>query len=107
MKFGLTLKDIKVGDKANIGEVSINVQYTAEELVTEYALFKQILKELPEIVTDLGQAATTFEEVDGAFNKFNETNFNKEATEEARSGALNIVKSALKRIKSDYENKAV
>ena len=69
MKIGFTLKDINVSDKATIGEVNIQVQYQAGELEGEYKLFRQVLKEIPEIVADLGEGATAFGEMDNAVNE--------------------------------------
>ena len=52
MKLGFTFKDVKM-ENVQIGEVTINTQYTAEELITEYDLFRKIIKDIPELINDL------------------------------------------------------
>lgn len=106
MKLGFTLKDIKVGDKATIGEVSINVQYAPGELVGEYELIKRAMKELPEMVADLGTGAMAFEEMDQAFDGYVTTKVNPESTEEVKTGAIYKVISAINNIKNNYAEKA-
>jgi hypothetical protein len=106
MKLGFTLRDIKVGEKATIGEVSINVQYSAEELVSEYTLFKQALKELPEIVADLGAGALAFDKMDKAFDGLLESKIAEGATEESKQSAINKVMTVVSELKNAGEQTA-
>lgn len=91
MKIGFILKDIKIGDKANIGEVNIQVQYSAGELVGEYELFKRVIKEVPEVVADLGEGAIAFEKMDKAFNDISTARCSEENAEEVKKSAVNKV----------------
>lgn len=99
MKLGFTFKDIKVGDKANIGEINIQVQYAPGEMVGEYELFKRALKEIPEIVGDLGAGAIAFDEMDEAMNTLADAKTAEGATTETNTTARNLVKNLIASIK--------
>lgn len=113
MKFGLTLRDINIEGKAVIGEVSVNVQYDAKELVEEYGLVKKIIKELPELVSDLGNGAIAFDEVDEAMNTLADAKIAEGATTETKTTARNLVKNLIASIRNKtvveetVENEAV
>lgn len=100
MKLGFTLKDITVGDKATIGEVSINMQYNSSELVEEYALIRRIVKDIPAIVADLGEGAMAFEEMDEAFDGMSKARRAEENVEEVKLTAINKVMEVVNKIKS-------
>lgn len=102
MKVGFILKDIKVGEKTTVGEVNIQVQYTAGELIGEYELLKRAVKELPEVVADLGNGAMAFEEMDQEMSKYVTTKINPESTEDIKVSAIMKVVSAIKNIRSRY-----
>lgn len=102
MKVGFILKDIKVGEKATVGEVNIQVQYNAGELVGEYDLLKKVVKELPGVVADLGNGAMAFEELDQEMSKYVTTKINPESTEEIKVSAIMKVVSAIKDIRARY-----
>lgn len=112
MKLGFTFKDIKVGDKSNIGEVNINVQYNPGEIAGGYKLFREILKDIPEVVAEIGTGAIAFQEMNEAFDKL-AIHTTEETTPEERtemkSNSLQLVKSAINKIKEALveENKAV
>ena len=95
MKFGFVLKNITVGDKATIGEMSINVQYNPGEMVGEYELLKRALKEVPEIVADLGTGAVAFDKMDQAFDGLTNAKRDENATEETKQSAINKVMSVI------------
>ena len=101
MKLGLTLKDITVGDKATIGEVSINMQYNSSELVENYALIRRIVKDIPAIVADLGEGAMAFQEMDKAFDGLVTTRYAEDATEESKQSAINKVLEVIKSLKAN------
>ena len=101
MKLGLTLKDTTIGEKAKIGEITINVQYTAEEIVGEYALVREVLKELPEIVADLGAGAMAFDKMDKAFDDLSDARYAENATEESKTSAFNKVMDVIKSLRPE------
>lgn len=105
MKFGFTFKDITIGDKATIGEVSVNMQYDAKELVEEYSLVRKIVKEIPEIVADLGAGFTAFDAMDKAFDDLATARYAEDATEESKQSAINKVMEVIKSFKVDNTGK--
>lgn len=105
MKLGFTLKDITVGDKATVGEVSINMQYNSSELVEEYALIRKIVKDIPAIVADLGEGAMAFDQMDKAFDGLVTARYAEDATEETQASAINKVLEVIKSFKVNSETK--
>lgn len=99
MKFGIKLSEINIEGKAVIGNVEVNVQYDAKELVEEYGLVKKIIKELPELVSDLGNGAIAFDEVDEAMNTLADAKTAEGATTETKATARNLVKNLIASIK--------
>lgn len=62
MKIGFKLGNIKMNDM-NVENIEINLQYTAEELRTEYALVKEILADAPKIASSVANGYLAFEEL--------------------------------------------
>lgn len=110
MKFGFTLKDIKVGDKATVGEITVNMQYDAKELVEEYGLIRKIIREIPETVADLGAGAVAFEQMDKAFDgmsDYRRTEFSNEEIEEGeKQSAINNIMAVVNSLRSVVPNDA-
>lgn len=107
MKFGFKLSDIKVGDKATIGNVEVNVQYNPGEMIGEYKLFRKALGELPEIVADLGNGALAFDKMDKAFDDVSKAQHAEGATEESKQSAINQVMEVIKSLRVDNTGKTV
>jgi hypothetical protein len=109
MKLGFKLGNITIEDKIKLENIEVNVQYTAEELVTEYDLFKRALKEIPEIVADLGTGAMAFRDMEQAFDGLSKATNAEDATEESKTTASNIVLTAINKIREAIveDNKAV
>lgn len=97
MKLGFKLGNIEYNE-IKLSNVELNVQFSAEELVAEYDLLKRIAKELPEICTDLANGAVAFAEIDKAFTKYTTAVVAEDSTEETKTTAMDLVKSAINKI---------
>lgn len=103
MKLGFKLGNIEYKD-VKFSNVEVNVQYSAEELVTEFNLVKRIIKEIPEIVADLATGALAFGEVDKVFSKY-VTELETE-NDETKAAGMDLIKSAINKIKTELLPKA-
>lgn len=63
MKLRFKLAGIDV-QGVKIENVEVSTEYSLQEITGEYALVKQIIKELPEAMTDLKTAFVKFTEID-------------------------------------------
>lgn len=90
MKIGIKLGNIKVNEM-QLENIELNLQYTAEELRTEYALVKEILADMPKIASSVANGYLAFEELDSTIS-----NINTEDTE--KSSALDKVRDVIKKI---------
>lgn len=63
MKLRFKLAGIDV-QGIKIDNIEVSTEYSLQEITGEYALVKQIIKELPEVMTDLKTAFVKFTEID-------------------------------------------
>lgn len=104
MKFGIKLGNVEYKE-IKLENIEVNVQYTAEELVTEFDLVKRIVKELPEMIADLGTGAMAFKELYEAFDGMSREMHKEDATVDSKATASNFVLTAINKIKSTYISK--
>lgn len=71
MKFGLTLKDIQLGE-VKVGEVSVNTEFSINEMVAMRKEVEHVLENAPTYIEQLGEAVATFLHVERVVNDFEE-----------------------------------
>lgn len=71
MKFGLTLKDIQLGE-VKVGEVSVNTEFSINEMVAMRKEVEHVLENAPTYIEQLGDAVATFLHVERVINDFEE-----------------------------------
>lgn len=71
MKFGLTLKDIQLGE-VKVGEVSVNTEFSINEMVAMRKEVEHVLENAPTYIEQLGDAVATFLHVERVVNDFEE-----------------------------------
>jgi hypothetical protein len=103
MIMNFKLSDIKVGNKATIGNVEVGIQYKPGELVGEYKLFRQIVKELPEVFADLADGCMAVDSLDKAFDKVADANIAGDP--ESKVSAVNNVLNAVSNIRQKFTGK--
>lgn len=105
MKTRLELGNIKVAG-LEIGKIEVEAHYSVKEVCELYTLGKRIIKELPEIMTDLADAYLTFEEINGQV----EEEVSKMTKEEYLEGCCPVKitskEQLIKQLLSDIFNKA-
>lgn len=68
MKLRFKLAGIEVAG-VKIDNIEVATEYSLHEITGEYALVKQIIKELPEVMTDLKAGFVKFTEIDNEFKE--------------------------------------
>lgn len=98
MKFGLTLKDIQLGE-VKVGEVSVNSEVSINEMIAMRKEVEHVLENAPTYIEQLADAVITFLHVDKVTNDFEES-LDRRAMEEkiARTIEQKIKVTALKNI---------
>ena len=71
MKFGLTLKDIQLGE-VKVGEVSVSTEFSINEMVAMRKEVEHVLENAPTYIEQLGDAVATFLHVEKVVNDFEE-----------------------------------
>lgn len=100
MKINLKFNDIKVGNDTSVGNIEVGIQYNPGELVGEYKLFRQVLKELPDMFADLADGMVTVDEMDKAFDTVTDANIANNP--ELKASAVNNVANLVNNIRTRF-----
>lgn len=102
MKLKFKVGNIEVKEMGlNFGGIEIETEFTLEETTGVYDLQKKVIKELPEILTDLKDGAMKFQELDKEFNETARKEIEDEMVEPTQE-SLDTARAILNKFRMEF-----